>query len=439
MLLAMGVAVPLALSHADKDVNVTHPVFPYIAARVWASMFLVLLGLPGVYFRQADVGGRFGLVAFLAAFAGTLLVGGISWFGNFVAPVLGEVIPDTIRAWDRHPPPRMALGVGLTFGLFSLGWLLMRHDARGVCVRAAPWRLLTAAGTTPSSDPYDGEGEERDAPRGQRLARARQSATAATGRRARLLEDAAASGVGGFGTGCAARLVGRVAVGDGADRAGVAIANIAGGAVAILSGRAIRRLRSGIRTRRRARIRARVGAGTPTRARIRARVGAGTPTRAGIRARRSIGTRTRSRIHTRVGAGFRTRIDLRIGRPAAARIDPPVGRCARVRLRACIDARACVGSAAGIDLASAWVRARAAVGAGVDPRIDPATGNGRALAHAGAVTDVVLRARIGVVAGRSHEAWRVRAAPVRRAVADVEVTLARWRIACDDRARIPLT
>lgn len=124
MLLAMGVVVPLALSHADKDMNVTHPLFPWVAACVWTSMFLLLLGLPGLYARQAEECGRLGLLAFVIAFAGTLLVGGISWFGNFVAPVLGEVIPDTIREWDRHPPPRMAAGVGLTFGLFSIGWML---------------------------------------------------------------------------------------------------------------------------------------------------------------------------------------------------------------------------------------------------------------------------------------------------------------------------
>lgn len=77
----------------------------------------VLLGLCGLYVRQSEAAGALGLIGFLVAFLGTVLLGGLGWAGTFIAPALVDVAPEFI---DVGPPP----GFFLTFITFGVGWLL---------------------------------------------------------------------------------------------------------------------------------------------------------------------------------------------------------------------------------------------------------------------------------------------------------------------------
>ncbi len=88
--------------------------------RVFA-FFLLLLGLVGFYARQSEATARLGLVGFLLAFLGTMLIAGDLWFEAFVFPYLAEVAP---RALEGEPGGTLIAGAGVSFLTFNTGWLL---------------------------------------------------------------------------------------------------------------------------------------------------------------------------------------------------------------------------------------------------------------------------------------------------------------------------
>jgi len=86
-----------------------------------AGFVLLLLGLVGLYARQAAAGGILGLMGFLVAFLGTVLVTGDLWFESFVVPWLTNVAPRALQV----PPSGSLLASGITgFTLFAFGWVL---------------------------------------------------------------------------------------------------------------------------------------------------------------------------------------------------------------------------------------------------------------------------------------------------------------------------
>ena len=78
---------------------------------------LLLFGLFGLYARQSEAAGLLGLVGFLVAFLGTALVAGVSWGDVFVVPILADAAPEVL---DAGP----SLGIILSFGVFTVGWVL---------------------------------------------------------------------------------------------------------------------------------------------------------------------------------------------------------------------------------------------------------------------------------------------------------------------------
>jgi hypothetical protein len=78
---------------------------------------LLPLGLVGLYARQSEATGPLGLVGFVVAFAGTVLVSGFVWVDTFVAPELATSAP---RFIESGPPP----GRALSFLVFGIGWVL---------------------------------------------------------------------------------------------------------------------------------------------------------------------------------------------------------------------------------------------------------------------------------------------------------------------------
>lgn len=85
------------------------------------SYLLVLLGLPGLYGAASVRMGRLGLVGFLAAFTGTMLIAVSGSFG-FLAPVLATQSPPTIDAINRYLPEVTLNGVA--FGGFVVGFVV---------------------------------------------------------------------------------------------------------------------------------------------------------------------------------------------------------------------------------------------------------------------------------------------------------------------------
>ena len=93
---------------------------------LWAlfliGLILIALGLVGLYARQAERAGVFGLVAFLVAFTGVALALGLAWTFLFTVPSLAEAAPAFLD--NEEIPGPLALAFPLTFILFDGGWLL---------------------------------------------------------------------------------------------------------------------------------------------------------------------------------------------------------------------------------------------------------------------------------------------------------------------------
>ncbi len=87
------------------------------ALRMIAFVVLLPLGLVGLYTRQSEAAGPLGLLSFVVAFAGTVLVAGFAWVDTFVAP---ELVTSAPRFIEAGPPP----GRSLSFVVFGVGWAL---------------------------------------------------------------------------------------------------------------------------------------------------------------------------------------------------------------------------------------------------------------------------------------------------------------------------
>jgi uncharacterized membrane protein len=100
------------------------PSLPIIEAASWLASVMLLLGLTGLYVRQAQQVKRFGLVAFLLAFFGTALNVGSLWSGVLVLPPLAQTAPEFLDSLKTNPPALTGAGLLLSFYLFPAGWVL---------------------------------------------------------------------------------------------------------------------------------------------------------------------------------------------------------------------------------------------------------------------------------------------------------------------------
>jgi hypothetical protein len=85
------------------------------------GFFLLLLGLIGLYAHQSVEAGTLGLIGFLVAFLGTMLVAGDWWFEAFAVPYLANVAP---QALEGGASGTLVVGGLAGFVLFALGWVL---------------------------------------------------------------------------------------------------------------------------------------------------------------------------------------------------------------------------------------------------------------------------------------------------------------------------
>ncbi len=107
------------------------------------AMLAVLLGLIGLYTRQVEQSGNFGVISFLVAFIGTVLFAGAQWSTAFIGPMLAAEAPDIM---DAEPTGSILVGYLLSIILFSLGWLLFGWASLRSSVFPRGAALLVAVG-----------------------------------------------------------------------------------------------------------------------------------------------------------------------------------------------------------------------------------------------------------------------------------------------------
>lgn len=111
----------------------------YIVAAV-----LITLGLVGLYVRQVVQVGTLGLVAFVVAFFGGMMIAGATWSETFFGAWLAEAAPQLL---DAEPAGALAAGLLITYLLFAIGWFLFGFASLRAGVLPRAGTLLLIIGT----------------------------------------------------------------------------------------------------------------------------------------------------------------------------------------------------------------------------------------------------------------------------------------------------
>jgi hypothetical protein len=85
------------------------------------AMFALLLALTALYLRGQRALGTLGLVAYLTAALGIVLVAGDWWFEAFAVPTIGAAAPQVLAL---PPGGSLLVGAMITAGLFAAGWIM---------------------------------------------------------------------------------------------------------------------------------------------------------------------------------------------------------------------------------------------------------------------------------------------------------------------------
>jgi hypothetical protein len=127
LLAVAGIADFLIMGDEAHSVVAARSTYLIMPALRWTGLLLILLGMVGLYARQAERAGVFGLVAFLVAIVGLVLALGVMWTFAFVPPSLVNVAPEFLDA--ETPPGILAPALFISFVLALLGMIVMGLSA----------------------------------------------------------------------------------------------------------------------------------------------------------------------------------------------------------------------------------------------------------------------------------------------------------------------
>jgi hypothetical protein len=134
---------------------VTTPAYTLTYSIALLGMGALLLALTAIYARESNALGRLGLIGYVIAFLGTLMVAGDWWFEAFVVPVIATAAPAVL---DLPISGSALVGAIATVGLYTMGWTLFGLAVlrAGIVPRPAAVLLLVGglAGPLALSTPY---------------------------------------------------------------------------------------------------------------------------------------------------------------------------------------------------------------------------------------------------------------------------------------------
>ena len=134
---------------------VTTPAYTLTYTVALLGMAALLLALTAVYTRESAALGRLGLIGYVTAFLGTLMVAGDWWFEAFAIPMIATAAPAVL---DLPPSASLLVGAIATVGPYTVGWVLFGLAAlhARVTPRAAALLLIAGglAGPLALSTPY---------------------------------------------------------------------------------------------------------------------------------------------------------------------------------------------------------------------------------------------------------------------------------------------
>jgi hypothetical protein len=127
----------------DAAASLTHTLTYGLAL---AGMYALLLALTALYVGHQRVLGTLGLVGYLTASLGTVLVAGDWWFEAFAVPMIGAAAPDVLTL---PAGGSVLVGAMITAGLFAAGWIIfgvavVRSGACGILALSTPYQVPLA-------------------------------------------------------------------------------------------------------------------------------------------------------------------------------------------------------------------------------------------------------------------------------------------------------
>jgi hypothetical protein len=155
VLIILSQLMRLAVGRLLGPDSATTPAHTLTYTLALLGMATLLLALTGLYTRESASLGRLGLIGYLAAFLGTMMVAGDWWFEAFAIPNIATEAPEVL-----HLPPSGSVLAGaiVTVGLYTVGWTLFGLAAlRARAFPRAALLLLLAgalAGPLALSTPY---------------------------------------------------------------------------------------------------------------------------------------------------------------------------------------------------------------------------------------------------------------------------------------------
>jgi hypothetical protein len=134
---------------------VTTPAYTVTYSIALLGMAALLLALTAIYTRESAALGRLGLIGYVTAFFGTVMVAGDWWFEAFAVPTIATEAPEVL---DLPISGSVLVGAIATVGLYTVGWTLFglaALRARAFPLAAALLLLVGGlAGPLALSTPY---------------------------------------------------------------------------------------------------------------------------------------------------------------------------------------------------------------------------------------------------------------------------------------------
>jgi hypothetical protein len=155
VLIVLSQIMRLALSRLLGPDWATTPAYTVTYTVALLGMGSLLLGVTAIYARESAALGKVGLIGYLTAFLGTLMVAGDWWFEAFAIPMIATAAPAVLDLPLSGP---LLVGAIATVGLYTMGWTLFGLAAlrTGTFPRAAALLLVAGglAGPLALSTPY---------------------------------------------------------------------------------------------------------------------------------------------------------------------------------------------------------------------------------------------------------------------------------------------
>ena len=121
VLIVVAQLVMLPFDPDDHVATSTDPVFQTGGVIYLIGFIALMLALIGAYGWGLHKAGKLGVIAFVTAIVGTMMLGGDLWFETFAVPWLADEAPASL---DTDPTTLLAIGAISSYLSFAVGWAL---------------------------------------------------------------------------------------------------------------------------------------------------------------------------------------------------------------------------------------------------------------------------------------------------------------------------